>query len=272
MILFKRILFTVFLFSGTLLWSQQEEIVIPFTKNRANVIETQLGLNGYGSTFIFDTGASKVSFGMELYNTLRNNGLLTDNDIIARTSTMMANGAVADALLIRIRHLKLGDSELENIDAMVIDGVNVPPLLGQSVLENFGTITIDNRNSQIILRRDTSTLATSTTYINEIRLVACNQASRFQVQTISQNTFTPGPDVVLVSTIDIEPDLAPARATANLNNKITIRFFDDQDLAKAKLLKAKIAQKYKSRFISLQDMTPYFSSPIPDYFEIWINL
>lgn len=271
MTLFKRILFTAFLFKGIFLFAQQEEIIIPFNKNTANVMETELGINGFGSTFIFDTGASKVSFGMPLYNSLRAKGLLTDNDIVARTSTMMANGAIANALLIRIRHLQLGNSELENIDAMVIEGANVPPLLGQSVLENFGTITIDNRNGQIILRRDVSA-NTTTTYISELRLVACNNASRFQVQSISQNTFTPGPNVVLVNSIDIEPDLPPQRAVDRLVNRITIRYFSEQDIEKARLLEDKISKKYKRQYISLQDMTPYFNKPIPDYFEIWINL
>jgi aspartyl protease family protein len=41
---------------------------------------------------------------------------------------------------------------LENVKAMVIDNVNAPLLLGQSVLERFGSIEIDNVNMEIIFR------------------------------------------------------------------------------------------------------------------------
>ncbi|MDC7996659.1 retropepsin-like aspartic protease family protein [Gilvibacter sediminis] len=268
----SRILFTVFLCSSLLSFAQQKrELVIPFERNAANVMEVQVGLNGFETPFIFDTAASKVSFGDGLYGQLVRAGALGPKNIISKTSTMMANGELADALLIRIDRLALGSLVLEDVDAMVIRGANVPPLLGQSALENFGAITIDNRKKVIKLTQEVGTTAQRKITVDKLRLVACTDYSRQAVAQISQNTFNQGQDALLVQAIEIEDDLPPANAVSNLSNVITIRYFDERDLTKARLFQQKIAAKYHPSQISLQNMAPYFNQPIPDYFEIWIN-
>jgi aspartyl protease family protein len=42
---------------------------------------------------------------------------------------------------------------LRNVDASVVHNQQAPLLLGQSVLERFGTITIDNINSKLIIKQ-----------------------------------------------------------------------------------------------------------------------
>ena len=46
-----------------------------------------------------------------------------------------------------------GDAVLKNVDASVAHNQQAPLLLGQSVLERFGTITIDNINSKLIIKQ-----------------------------------------------------------------------------------------------------------------------
>jgi aspartyl protease family protein len=41
---------------------------------------------------------------------------------------------------------------LDNVKATVVDNVNAPLLLGQTVLERFGKIEIDNGNNEIIFK------------------------------------------------------------------------------------------------------------------------
>ena len=61
-------------------------------------------------------------------------------------------GAVAEyagkhytyAAAICIREVQVGDVKLKNIEASVVKNQKAPLLLGQPVLERFGTITIDN--------------------------------------------------------------------------------------------------------------------------------
>lgn len=40
---------------------------------------------------------------------------------------------------------------LHNVDASVVKSQKAPLLLGQSAMERFGTITIDNQNNKLII-------------------------------------------------------------------------------------------------------------------------
>ena len=46
----------------------------------------------------------------------------------------------------------MGDVKLKNIDASVVKNQKAPLLLGQSVLERFGSITIDNSSAKLIIK------------------------------------------------------------------------------------------------------------------------
>ena len=43
---------------------------------------------------------------------------------------------------------------LRNVEASVVHSQQAPLLLGQTVLERFGTITIDNINSKLVIKSD----------------------------------------------------------------------------------------------------------------------
>ena len=59
---------------------------------------------------------------------------------------------LADGAVVRIKEVKVGDCILKNIEASVIKNQKAPLLLGQSVLERFGSITIDNQNNKLIIK------------------------------------------------------------------------------------------------------------------------
>ena len=52
-----------------------------------------------------------------------------------------------------LREVKIGDAVLHNVDASVVHSQKAPLLLGQSALERFGTITIDNINSKLLIQQ-----------------------------------------------------------------------------------------------------------------------
>ena len=63
-----------------------------------------------------------------------------------------ATGKISEGTKVNLREVKIGDMILENVEALVVDNVNAPLLLGQTVLERFGSIEIDNDNNIIILK------------------------------------------------------------------------------------------------------------------------
>lgn len=65
---------------------------------------------------------------------------------------MTASGDIHEGTVITLKEVKVGDAILRNVHASVVKNQKAPLLLGQSVLEKFGTITIDNINNKLIIK------------------------------------------------------------------------------------------------------------------------
>ncbi len=109
-------------------------------------------VNGIRLRFIFDTGASNICISPIEASVLYRQGTLKKEDILSTQYFQDATGRISEGTKINLRLIKIGNIELENVEATVIDNVNAPLLLGQTVLERFGSIEIDNDNNVIILK------------------------------------------------------------------------------------------------------------------------
>ena len=81
------------------------------------------------------------------------NGYLSDDDVKGKRNYMTASGDIHEGTILRLKEVKLGEAVLKNVDASVVHSQKAPLLLGQSVLEKFGTITIDNVHSKLLIRQ-----------------------------------------------------------------------------------------------------------------------
>lgn len=100
-------------------------------------------------SFIFDSGASDVSISSDVALTLIKTGTLNESDFIGSQKYRFADGSTATSKTFIIRELKIGNKTLKNVKASISNSIDSPMLLGQSVLERFGTFTIDNKNHTI---------------------------------------------------------------------------------------------------------------------------
>lgn len=132
-----------------------------YEENERNVLkmEVQNGvryvwieINGIKLKFIFDTGASSICISSAEAVVLVRQGLLQEEDFISTEYFQDATGRISEGTKINLRTVKIGEIILEDIEATIIDNVNAPLLLGQSVLERFGRIEIDNENGEIIFK------------------------------------------------------------------------------------------------------------------------
>lgn len=121
-------------------------------ENESGVKYVWIEINGIRLRFIFDTGASSICISPAEATVLYRQGTLTKDDIIDKEYFQDATGKISEGTKINLRTVKVGNVILKNINATVIDNVDAPLLLGQSVLENFGNIEIDNDNNVIIFK------------------------------------------------------------------------------------------------------------------------
>jgi aspartyl protease family protein len=107
-------------------------------------------INGQELNFVFDTGASSICISSLEVAVLIKNGTLTHDDIIGEEYFMDATGRISIGTKINLRTVTLGDRELNNVDATVVENPYASCLLGQSVLVRFGSYKIDNIKGEIV--------------------------------------------------------------------------------------------------------------------------
>jgi clan AA aspartic protease (TIGR02281 family) len=133
---------------------EKEETVteIAVKRNPSGTFEIPCDINGLALQMIFDTGASDVTISSVEANFMFKNGYLSDKDIKGKKYYQIANGQISEGTTITLREVKIGDAVLHNVDASVVKSQKAPLLLGQSAMERFGTITIDNQNNRLIIK------------------------------------------------------------------------------------------------------------------------
>ncbi len=108
-----------------------------------------IDINGIKLRFIFDTGASSICISPAEATVLYRQGTLTKEDILDMEYFQDATGRISEGTKINLREVKIGNMILEDVKATVVDNVNAPLLLGQTVLERFGKIEIDNDKGEL---------------------------------------------------------------------------------------------------------------------------
>lgn len=103
--------------------------------------------------FIFDTGASDIFISPAEAMVLIRQGTLTEDDFIGKQNYQDATGRISESLVVNLRSVKIGNQELKNIKASISDNENSPLLFGQTALERFGKIEIDNKEQKIIFKK-----------------------------------------------------------------------------------------------------------------------
>ena len=127
-------------------------VEVALKRHSGGTFEIPCDINGLPLQMIFDTGASDVTISSVEASFMLKNGYLSNRDIKGKKYYQTANGQISEGTVITLREIKIGDAVLHNVDASVVGSQKAPLLLGQSAMERFGTITIDNANNKIIIK------------------------------------------------------------------------------------------------------------------------
>ena len=126
---------------------------VEMKKMYSGTYEVECHVNSLPLKMIFDTGASSMTISSVEANFMFKNGYLSRDDVKGSNKFMTASGDVYEGTVIRLKEVRLGDAVLKNIEASVVHNQKAPLLLGQSVLDKFGAITIDYENSKLIIKQ-----------------------------------------------------------------------------------------------------------------------
>jgi len=106
-------------------------------------------INGIELDFIFDTGAGSISISDLEASLLYKQGKITQEDILGKQNFEDATGRISEGAVINLKEVSIGGRTIHNVKASVVHNSEAPLLLGQTVLQRFGKITIDYDNSEI---------------------------------------------------------------------------------------------------------------------------
>ncbi|MCL1938386.1 MAG: retroviral-like aspartic protease family protein [Candidatus Azobacteroides sp.] len=109
-------------------------------------------INGTEMEFIFDTGASDITMSLTEALFLYKQGKLKDDDFLGTQQYQVADGSVLEGKVVMLRKVEIGNKKLFNIQASIVDNMEAPLLLGQSVLEEFGEISINYHKNEITFK------------------------------------------------------------------------------------------------------------------------
>ncbi len=126
---------------------------IPMKKSNGGTYEVACQINNVPLRLIFDTGAANVTISLSEALFMLKNGYLIDADVKGKVYHSVASGEVVEGTRVLLREIRIGAAVLRDVEASVVHNQEAPLLLGQSVLERFGTVTIDNANSKIVIRK-----------------------------------------------------------------------------------------------------------------------
>lgn len=123
---------------------------IPVQDNGGTVLVPVIINDAVKLNFTLDSGASVVSIPADVAMTLMRTGTLTRDDFLGNATFQLADGRTVPSTILRIRSLKVGDIEIQNVEASVSD-VKGDLLLGQTFLARFSSWSIDNQNHVLVL-------------------------------------------------------------------------------------------------------------------------
>lgn len=101
---------------------------------------------------LFNTGTSDVTISSVEANFMLKNRYLSDKDIKGKRYHQVATGKLSAGTVITLREVMIRDVLLKNVEASAVGDQRAPLLFGQSAMERFGIITIDNEQNKLIIK------------------------------------------------------------------------------------------------------------------------
>lgn len=112
-------------------------------EQEGGVYKVPCEVNGLKLKFIFDTGAASVCISQTYAEMMLENGYLEESDILGSSKSVIADGSTVDNVVINLKTVEIGGLTLYDVSAIVVPTQNAPLLLGQSVIQRLGKVSID---------------------------------------------------------------------------------------------------------------------------------
>jgi len=136
-------------YGGDMGYNDDDYVVVPYTMD-AGVMSIPVKVNGLDLDMIFDTGAASTFITRIEAALMYKQGKLRDEDILDTQEFVMADGNITEGMVINLRRIEIGNTELNNVQAVVTENADASLLLGQTAMQRFRGHLIDNENGVVV--------------------------------------------------------------------------------------------------------------------------
>jgi len=130
--------------------SSGDIVAVPFIESGGvKYIEVELN-RAFSVRMILDSGCSGALISVAEAQHLYSKGVLTNEDFVGKSSSMIADGSVVENMVVNLREIIIGGKIIcPNVQATVSSNAQAPLLLGNEVLNRTVSYTVDNQNKTI---------------------------------------------------------------------------------------------------------------------------
>lgn len=130
--------------------SSGDIVAVPFIESGGvKYIEVELNRT-FTVRMILDSGCSGALISVAEAQHLYSKGVLTDDDFVGKSKSMIADGSVVENMVVNLREVIIGGKIIcPNVQATVSSNAQAPLLLGNEVLNRTASYTVDNQNKTI---------------------------------------------------------------------------------------------------------------------------
>ena len=154
----KAIALAVFAVLVTTLPNPSRAAEIPLGRS-GGIYTVPVVVNGsVTAQFLVDPGAGIVVIPVSMLRNLIANGTVVESDVLGFGTAELADSSMYVTARVRLRELRIGNIVAHDVTAAVSPGLT-QPLLGQSFLQRFASVTFDNRRHVLILSEDMPAVA-----------------------------------------------------------------------------------------------------------------
>ena len=238
---------------------------IPYSKDHLSGLNyVYVSINGLTEKFLFDTGASSVCINSSFLNRLKRLGKLGRSDYLYNTTVVGVNNNQINAEVYRADLLKIGGFTMYDVEMIVLPDPGSVLIIGQSIFQRFGKITIDHQSQMILLEK------TRASRIQELRFIPCSPGMIGEIPPLQKTLVS----FVSISKVSQENNIPPPiKALDRLYPGITIRYFDPALENTAAEIKKHLDNlpDYQLTDIYIENMIPANGSQITGYLEVWVK-
>ncbi len=124
---------------------------IPFTITGGGSFQAECLIDGFGNTFVFDRKAKPAISLKKALDLLKSGSLSVDN-LIGDDKSVIKEGSIDNGAVFSLREVSIAGKTVRNVEVVVDHNAEHPFVIGQALLERFGSFEFDVKSKLLIFK------------------------------------------------------------------------------------------------------------------------